>query len=381
MIRNLGGTWTMAFLSWEKTEPTDGNFAWSALDGALQGCQVPGLSIFGVLADAPSWAAKVPSGEEIEKATDVAQLRPQPRPDFPAQYARALTAAAQRYAPVIPVWGALDVDRYAPDAVGQVLRASRAALEQALPVARLVGEVRSPAPGQAAGPPPGAAEVAEICYPDLDAPLSWDVDRDRARLEAYRGSLGQAAAKPLWVRNWLRSGEKAGPGEPPAPPAEAPPCGLTPALDSPGARGPMLGDAGDLARLLLAERALGVEHIGWALLRDYGSERAGLLTADGSPQPAACAFATVCDLLAGSRFLRDDSDAAARRLVFSTPDGRQVVAAWKRGDAPASVAVADPAATEVVSLLGAHRPAGATHDAGTVALGENPVYLVTGAAR
>ena len=365
-VHDLGASWSMAYLSWEKSEPEEGNFTWAALDRAMQDCHTPGVSLFGVLADAPPWAME--------------------RADFPALYARALSAAAGRWAPQVPIWGIVGTARYvAYEKVAQVMHEARLGLAPALPGLKLVGEMGMPgylAPDAASWPPPpGAAEEVPEFYwdglgPDQGTPLSQDAESARSALEAFRGRLGpDAAAQPLWTRNWPEMAELSTPS---AAGPEAPPLRLTPALARPGEREGLLAPAGVLARLLITERALGVAHAAWALLNDYSADRSGLLTADGSPKPAACAFATVCDLLAGGRLLRDDSDAQARRLVFALPDGRQVLAAWKLGAAPAGVEIADPAAAEVVSLLGARHSAGPSHDPTLLPLTEAPVYVVPG---
>jgi hypothetical protein len=374
-VRDLGASWTMAYVSWEKSEPEEGTFTWAALDGALKDCRTSGVSLFGVLADTPAWA-KVPA------------TFPEGRADFPTVYAQALAAMAGHYAPLVHTWGIAIARRYVRyGETAELMRETRDRLTAAAPDVKLVGVISTgdePSANLADLPPsPAASEVPEIYWdglsPDAGTSVRQDDEIARTALEAYRRWLGpDAAAKPLWIRNWPKM-EAA--STPPATDTEEPPFRLTPALAFPGEKDAMLAQAALLARLLITERALGVAHAEWALLKDYSTDRSGLLTADGSPKPAACAFATVCDLLAGSGFLRDDSDAQARRLAFSLPNGKQVLAAWALGEAPTSVEIADPAATEIVFLLGVRHSAGESHDRTILRLTEEPVYLVTSPLR
>jgi hypothetical protein len=365
-LRALGASWTVAVLSWQKIQPTAGApFQWAEHDQALAGPLPEGLSLFAMLGHMPAWVKLPGSGASADQIAAA-------RTALEGAYLPLLEAAARRYDSVVSAWGLAHLvktncyaDAQGDAALADFFRRARAVVHGVDPRTAVVPDVGD------WYPPPQAWHAAD--YDALSSEVLWKsepydqqagVRKERARLP------GLSPDQRLWflipATSWPRQHEQ---GQPqPA----------TPATE--------LRDAADLARMLVTAHAGNDrDHVQWDRLQygpsAVGDPDLGLLRADGSPKPAACAFATACDLLAGSRLVRDDSDAAARRLVFSTPDGKQVQAAWKLGAAPASLDLADPAATEIVSLLGTRRPAGPGHEKATLALTDEPVYVITPAPR
>ena len=267
------------------------------------------------------------------------------------------------------------------------MRQARAALEQAAPGVTVVGEVRTggsyqpEAPLPDLAPPPTAAEVSEVFCGDLSysqaSPRYPDAATDA--LKALRPRVGAAEkGKSLWLRNWLDIGSRTPelpPDMPGSPFRQDPDNARFNAMDN------TLREAAAVARLLVTERAAGVEHLQWAILQDYAKDTSGLFERDGSPKAAACAFATVCNLLAGAKFLRDESTAHVKRLVFQPPDGKLVTIVWRLGEEPAQLEIADAAAMEIVSVLGARRKAGEGPEKLSLPVGEEPLYLISGPAK
>jgi hypothetical protein len=230
VIRRLGASWTIAFLSWRKIEPEAGEYNWAEHDEALAAWPSDGPAILGALGHFPDRC-------EVPKDADDATLE-RVRGEFEAGYRSAVTQAAKRYADKIQHWGLLHMYRryYGGAGVegGQMFAAFLAGTQRALldaaPGITVASEIDLPAAElwAAEGAPAECAQLHAL-YSEILYHTAYRPDEPDEVVAGFGGLIsGWHADRPLWLVNgafvWRPKAESAqtGPGaaEPHEPPLE-----------------------------------------------------------------------------------------------------------------------------------------------------------------
>jgi hypothetical protein len=134
-----------------------------------------------------------------------------------------------------------------------------------------------------------------------------------------------------------------------------------------------------MSTLLLSEE---VERIYWYLLRDYNTFKGmGLVHERNdrrgrySPAPAYVAYAVLIHELDGTSFVRREPSDAALRVYLFGDSRREVRVAWSTAGT-ASYEMASDKPVRIVTIMGGGTEVAPKDGRISVALGENPVYIV-----
>lgn len=141
-IKASGATWVRVDFPWTTTEPSRGSYSWGNLDRVTAAAAARGIRVLALPAYSPAWAR--PAGCGTDKCP----------PADPADFARFVAAAAQRYGPdrvqAWELWNEPNIPSFwAPrpdtDAYAALLKVSAAALRAARPEAYILSAGLSPA--------------------------------------------------------------------------------------------------------------------------------------------------------------------------------------------------------------------------------------------